>query len=414
MANLKSCPHESDIPAFLQGEMSGAEQKAFESHLAGCPVCAAETEQFRRLMSTLQLPLPAANERDLAPFVLARVQSTGRVHYPVFLRAAAAFLCCVAAAALVCVLRPHADMRYDQRAGTAVAWLRSAQEPDGHWDAKRWGAQKNYTPGITGLAVLALLKQDANALSSPRAHAIRRALDYLLSQQNAEGRIGAVHSGTPYNQGIATLALLEACSRRQDARWEEAATRSLAYIRSTQQPSGGWGYPRAPVDSGNTSVTVWQLQALLKANAMGRDEVRPSIEKGMAWLNGVVDTNGCVGYSRANDFPYGHETLTAAGALCFLSDKNSNVTSPHLPRILQALRAAAYRQSDVDYYRLYFMTQALVAAGGSDTDLATRLRDALVVCQADIGDQPGSFETQDRWSSAGGRVYATAMAVLAL
>lgn len=414
MANPESCPHEFDIPAFLQDEMSGAEQKAFESHLAGCPLCAVEIETYRKLMDQLRRPMPVAEERDLAPEILARVQAAGRIHYPVFLRAAALFVCFVAAAALVCVLRPHAGRGYDQRASTAVAWLCSAQEPDGHWDAKRWGAQKNYTPGITGLAVLALLKQDANALNGPRADTIRSALDYLLSQQNAEGRIGALNSGTPYNQGIATLALLEACSRQQDARWAQAVTRSLAYIQSTQQPSGGWGYPRAPVDAGNTSITVWQLQALLKANAMGRDEVRPSLEKGMAWLNGMVDADGRVGYSRASDFPYGHETLTAAGALCFLSDKNSAAASPHLPRILQALRDAACHQSDVDYYRLYFMTQALVAADGPDTGLTTKLRDSLVVCQADTGDHPGSFEAQDRWSSAGGRVYATAMAVLAL
>ena len=407
MANLESCPRETDIPAYLQGELSREELLSFEAHLAGCPMCAAETEQYRKRIGQLRRPLPATDERDLAPDILARVAG-GRRH-PVLLRIAALFLCFVAAAALVCVLRPRAGMNYDQRAGAAVAWLCSAQEADGHWDAAKWGAQKNYTPGITALAVLALLKQDANALSGPYADTIRRALDYLLIQQNAEGRIGALNSGTPYNQGIATLALLEACGRRQNERWEEASTRSLNYIRSTQQPSGGWGYPRGPADSGNTSITVWQLQALLKANAMGRDDVRPSLEKGMAWLNGVVDTDGRVGYARASDFPYGHETLTAAGALCFLSDKGT-APSPHLPRILQALRDAAHRQSGVDYYRLYFMTQALAAAGGIDTDLAAKLRESLVLCQADAG----SFETQDRWSSAGGRVYATAMAVLAL
>ena len=96
------------------------------------------------------------------------------------------------------------------------------------------------------------------------------------------------------------------------------------------------------------------------------------------------------------------------------ADRPGSSPSPHLPRILQALRDAAHHQSDVDYYRLYFMTQALAAAGGTDADLAARLRDALVVCQADTGDQTGSFEAQDRWSSAGGRVYATAMAVLAM
>ena len=41
MASHEACPREPDIPAFLQGELPTAEQKAFESHLAECPACAA-------------------------------------------------------------------------------------------------------------------------------------------------------------------------------------------------------------------------------------------------------------------------------------------------------------------------------------------------------------------------------------
>ena len=35
------------------------------------------------------------------------------------------------------------------------AYLAAAQEPSGGWDAARWGAQKNYSPGVTALALLA-------------------------------------------------------------------------------------------------------------------------------------------------------------------------------------------------------------------------------------------------------------------
>lgn len=404
----KSCPRECDIPAFLGGELSSEERAAFESHLHACAACQAEARKYEELIAELRRPLPDAKQSDLAPDILARAQAGGR-HGTTLLRIAALFLCFVAAAAIVCLLRPEGGSKYDQRVSAAIEWLCTVQEPDGHWDAAKWGAQKNYTPGITALAVLALFKNEPDALGGPHSGAIRRGLEYLLSQQNEEGRIGAVHSGTPYNQGIGTLALLEACGRAKDPRWESAAARALAYIRSTQQPSGGWGYPRGPADAGNTSITVWQLQALLKASSMDQADVRPNIEKGMAWLSAVVDADGRVGYSRTSDFPYGHETLTAAGALCFLSDKSA-APSPHLPKVLRALRDAAHRQSDVDYYRLYFMTQALAAAGEANTDVAAKLREALVVCQADAG----SFDARDRWSSAGGRVYATAMAVLAL
>jgi hypothetical protein len=417
------CQREVDIPAYLQDELMPDQRLAFEEHMAICSSCAEETEQYRKLIGHLLQSQPAIPKRDLTCVILSRVQAGVRFNFrkriwamgssPVFLRAAALLLCLVAAGVLFCVLRTRADLKYEGRVvAAAIEWLGSTQELDGHWDAAKWGAQKNYTPGITALAILAFLKEDANALEGRRAEVIRRGLDYLLSLQNADGRIGPLNSGTPYNQGIATLALLEACSRQKNGRWEQSADRSLKYVQATQLASGGWGYPRTPGDSGNTSVTVWQLQALFKAEAMGRKDVRPSIEKGMRWLDNMVGPDGTIGYSRPQDFPYGNETLTAAGALCFLTDKSSS--SPRLVHVMQALRSAAQQKTDVDYYRLYFITHALQAAGGKDPELIAGLREALVACQTQSGVHAGSFEANDRWGSAGGRVYATAMAVLAL
>ncbi len=414
MHNHDECPHASDLPAFLQGELSQDARASLEQHLKNCPACRAAAESHRRTIEMLGRPLPPVESQDLAPAILERVQAGNRSLRPVFLRAAALVLGLVGVGALVGLVVPRLGTRADPRVTAAAVWLRTTQEPDGHWDTFKWGAQKNYAPGIAALAVLALLKQDENALDGPNGDAIRRGLDYLLGQQNPEGRIGALNSGTPYNQGLATLAFLEACARANDTRWKQAATLALTYIRTNQQPSGGWGYPREATDSCNTSITVWQLQALIKADSMGQYGMQPSIEKGLAWLDSAVDEKGRVGYAHANDFPYGYETLTAAGAVCFLNNKYRRTSSARLPRILEALRDAARQTSDVDYYRLYFMTQALSASGGSDTELAAKLRDSLRLCQAGTGEHVGSFETQDRWSSAGGRVYATAMAVLAL
>jgi hypothetical protein len=420
--------YETDIPAYLQNELSREQKLAFENHIAICASCAAETEQYRRLIGLLLQPLPAIPKRDLAPDILLKVQADGRSDFggrtraiassPAFLRAAALFLCLVTAGVLFSVLHPRARSvagpKYDQRVDAAIEWLCSAQEPDGHWDSSKWGAQKYFTPGITALAILAVLKQDPNAMGEQFAETIRRGLDYLLSLQNGEGRIGPLNSGTPYNQGIATLAMLEACDRQKNTGCKPAVERSLKYIQKTQLAAGGWGYPRVPDDSGNTSITVWQLLALLKAEAMGRTDVRPSIEKGMTWLDRVVDPDGTIGYNRPLNFPYGHETLTAAGALCFLTDKGRSVPTPHLVQVMKTLRNAARQKADVDYYRLYFITRALQAAGGEDPELITGLREALVACQTQNGVLAGSFEASDRWGSAGGRVYATAMAVLAL
>ena len=414
------CPFEAEIPAYLQDELSAGERLAYEAHAATCTSCADNIIKYRQLVRLLREPLTEEPVRDLAPDILARIQPVNRDRsfflQPAFLRVAAVFVCIVVAGTLVRVLRPQplSQASHDPRIDAALHWLHSTQQPEGCWDAARWGAQKNYAPGITGLAILAFLKHDAGALNGPHAEAIRRGLDYLVRQQNAEGRIGILCSGTPYNEGMGTLALLEACTRQKNAQWEQTAERGLKYIRNAQLASGGWGYPRTPGDSGNTSVTVWQLQALFKAEAMGRSDVRATVAKGMAWLDKVVDPDGTVGYSRPRDFPNGHETLTAAGALCFLTDKGRSGYSSRLVQTMQALRDAARQTADVDYYRLYFMTQALMSADHSDEELVTKLRETVLSCQAQTGADAGSFEAMDRWSKAGGRVYATAMAVLAL
>lgn len=420
----RRCRFEEDIPAYLQGELPAEARNAFEAHLPACPSCAKETGKYRVLMQRLAAPLPEAPERDLAPAVLARIHAPRPVLHAVFggvaWRAAAALLALLLAGFLIARLgarpgRQAAATPQRQFVVAALDWLAASQEPDGHWDAAKWGAQPNYTPGITALAVLAFLRQEAEVLPAAHAEAVRRGLDYLLGQQNAQGRFGKLCSGTPYNQGLATLALLKGARLRADPRWTQAADRGAAYIASTQLESGGWDYPRSAQDAGNTSVTAWQLQALLEAEAGARGNVRPAIDRGMAWLGRMMDDEGRIGYSRPGDFPNGHLTLTAAAALCLLRDPGTDARAATLGRILRRLSRDARGDDGLDYYRAYFLAEALRAAGdGSSGPVVARLQETLLACQAQTGSAAGSCEARDPWSSAGGRVYATAMAVLAM
>ena len=413
---------EADIPAYLQDELAPAERSAFEKHLAACPSCTAETAKYRNLLARLAAPLPEIPPRDLAPEVLARIAKPERLRWPSFapviLRAAAILLCLVLAGVVLSRLRPApaaSPTPRDRCVGAALGWLHESQEPQGNWDAEKWGAQQNYTPGITALAVLAFLRQEPDALQGAHADVVRRGLDYLLKQQTAEGRFGILCSGTPYNQGLATLALLKAGRLRNDPRWTEAAGRALAYIRSTQLESGGWGYPRTAGDSGNTSITAWQLQALLEAEAAGGHDVRPCIEKGLAWIGKMMAAEGRVGYTRPGDFPNGHLTLTAAATVCLLQDPKADARSEQLSRVIRALCLDAGQETGVDYYRYYFLAQALRAAKSDVTGpVVSRLQESLLACQTRDGAAAGSCTATDPWTAAGGRVYATAMAVLAM
>ncbi|MCX6997665.1 MAG: hypothetical protein NTV49_11405 [Kiritimatiellaeota bacterium] len=280
-----------------------------------------------------------------------------------------------------------ATQRPDETAAIhqALAWLESTQEADGCWNTARWGAQPEYTVGVTALALLALCADRPAALSGPRAENLRRGLDYLVRQQDARGQFGPDGACALYNQSMATLALLEAGARQPEAAWHAAAGRGLAFIRAEQRATGGWGYAHGPRDAVNASVTVWQLQALIRAGTLDFADVRPTVARGLAWLEQTVNPADGLGYRQPNDAPFGHEALADAGILC---------------------RSKSKAHASVDHARLAQMLQADHAAAGQRVAVLTR--------QIRAGPAAGSWEPGDRWSRAGGRIYATAMAVLTL
>ena len=421
MKNNVACPYLQDLPAYLQNELDGAQARHLCEHMAHCPTCAQAAEEFQAMLHRLGSDPDAPCDRDLTEDILHRLPGVA-IPWGRWLRAAALWAVLLGvglvagrhglrhSAPATTAAAPHTHRQVTEQ---AVDWLRHAQEPDGRWDTARWGAQKMYGPGITALALLALLNESATPSDTPSDDTVEKGLRYLVSIQAPDGRFGTLCSGTPYNQGLATLALLEADAQQPRPEWKEALRLALGYIVNTQQPGGGWGYPREAPDRSNSSITVWQVQALIRARQLGHTDLREHIEKGLAWLSKLTDPEGRVGYSRARDFPYGHETLTAAGALCMLkADADDALRHPER---VQALHNAAQQNGRIDYYRYYFLTRALAAEGREPSlQLLSDLQTQLTQAQNREGEHSGSWEPGDRWSSAGGRVYTTAMAVLSL
>jgi squalene-hopene/tetraprenyl-beta-curcumene cyclase len=130
----------------------------------------------------------------------------------------------------------------DSHTRRGIDWLLAEQEDNGAWFG-RWGV--NYIYG-TGSAVPAL-----TAAGLPASHpAIRRAVEWLKSVQNADGGwgedlrsyseqewIGRGHS-TASQTAWALLALLSAGERDQDA-----VARGVRWLTETQLEDGSWDEP---------------------------------------------------------------------------------------------------------------------------------------------------------------------------
>lgn len=48
-----SCGRENDLVTFLYGELSDVEKKSFESHMRTCPLCQAQTSEFRSIRESV-------------------------------------------------------------------------------------------------------------------------------------------------------------------------------------------------------------------------------------------------------------------------------------------------------------------------------------------------------------------------
>ena len=430
-----ACDRTEQALAFVCGEMSDTEKSAFSSHSSACPVCRDLVSGYGSVLARLREAPSVSPAQDLSTRVARQIPDAAwrsrsalpLLMFPVRLAA------CFAVAALGTWLghraltghadRANADTRPPIRvepapAGSAGAlacaadWLVTIQDPSGGWDVGRWDGRKQYEVGLTGVAVLALLRQDDRNISDAAARGIER----ILGTQSPEGHFGPAEEGLMYNHGIATVALLEAYTRSPDISWKPAIERAVDFVTRSQLPSGGWGYWTEPGDRPNTSISAWQIQALSLARACGVRDTSPDINRAVKWLAGVVDEQGKFGYREPLDFPSGSRTLTAMGAFCLFTAGEDRGELMRIERRIRAALSSATADPgpEPDFYRWYFMTAALEAGGGDFDHLRRDVQQTVLRHRAVTGPHAGTWDPVDPWSAAGGRIYSTAMAVLSL
>lgn len=358
---------------------------------------------------------PIEVSHDLAPAILARVRAertpvkTART--PV--RCWVIPLAAAAAAALLLGGLWLVGAKPMDPGRQAITWLCQTQEPDGSWSVARWGGSKTFEIALTGLALMTLMEGSAG--DQP---AVDKAIAYLVKQQQEDGRFGEPFSGSPYNQGIATLALGKAYEIRKQPSLKAVLDKAVKLICANQYADGGWGYYNEAHPASNLSITLWQIEALRLAATHGSPEVLPRVERGLRWMAEVAADDGSFGYQKSGDTPGGAtQTLTAMGAMSLLDPAHVGLMSPVRRQAIKAQiqRLASTPGPDVDYYRQYFLTAALKKMDESSVHTGlVAMRQDLVGRQIKQGADAGSWTPDTRWGSAGGRIYATTMASLSL
>ena len=303
-----------------------------------------------------------------------------------------------------------------------LKWLAEHQEKDGHWSLHQFHATGECNgrctmPGGvssdaagTGFGLLPFLGAGYTHKSGKYKDAVQRGLDWLITDQTKEGTFRHCENGTLYAHGIASIALCEAWAMTKDLNLKQPAQRAIDYIVQAQHAAGGWRYQ--PGQPGDTSVSGWQVIALRSAQQGGLRVPKNVMTKVSGYLDSVqVDKQGS-GYcympgDRITD------AMVAEGLLCRIYT-TWNSKRPGLEAGVRYLLAHPPQIGGGLYY-WYYATQVMHHRGGEPWQEWNReMRDLLIDSQSTDGHEAGSWPPQGGHDSAGGRVYATSLALLTL
>lgn len=338
-----------------------------------------------------------------------------------------------------------------------LAWLSSHQCSDGSWTSKNLTknckkskcldeGHENYEVGRTGLALLAFLRAEEAGLAIPEdAPVVEKAFRWIVSRQRQDGTFSEPNGEYNYNHFIATIALAAGARLKKGESLLGAARRSIEHLLKFQIKGPGnlyLGWRYVPGDTApDSSVTSWGFLAMREARAAGIELPEDQFSGPARLLQQLTNSKFQVGYlseadagmqvkvPKINDEFSNHPSMAAAGLFVRLLGSERNepwkasayldalALSGAVDLILADLPAWDPNNLGNDFYYWHHGTLALGLVGGKS--LKT-WQEALVKClvqgqrKSPEGCVNGSWDGLDRWSFAGGRVYATAINVVSL
>ena len=329
----------------------------------------------------------------------------------------------VGALVLAQLVSTRAADRVDEALVRASQYLLSQQDAaDGSISNK----QRNET-AMTSLSILALASLGHQAGdASPEGQAIKRALTYVTGPgiQEKDGYLGMKDGSRMYGHGITTLMLAEMLGMGVDAQMDELirdrCRKALDLIlRAQKVPKnesgrGGWRYTPDTSES-DMSVTVWQTMALRAAKNAGLDVPKGAIEDAVKYIKRCYEPDaGKDGNTKLGGFGYqgkGRELSTTAEGLLALQvcgDYDSEEVKSASDRLL---KSGVTENEKWLFYLTYYYAQGMYQRGGKHAEAGRKVvADVLLPMQ----NRDGSWEGKGGEERGGGKVYATAMAVLSL
>jgi hypothetical protein len=316
----------------------------------------------------------------------------------------------------------------------ALRWLKKNQNA-GQTELGSWGAQ--YKVAMTGLALLAFLGHGETHESQEFEQTIKEALNFLSTQADQSQAPTSGYIGTSrfeYQHPIATYAMCEDYALTRYGPLKAVCEAAVTLIINAQRPDGSWDYdyntgPGGVYNlknrpSGDSSITAWNLQALVAAKNTGLPiaGLDDALRRSRSWFHAIYDhEQGRFGYAVPDRMH--SDALDGIGALCLqlLGDGDSAEVKQILQRLLTV--ESRYHSANANStYGWYYITQAMFHTGGHFwAEWNPRMRDQLVENQDPEGfwPVPGAAAWQDNMTTnkvrgKDSKVYHTTLMCLTL
>jgi hypothetical protein len=175
----------------------------------------------------------------------------------------------------------------------ALEWLRVNQNADGSWGASDREA-------LAGLGILTFLAHGETTASAEYGETVKRAIQYLVARQGESGGFAKVDTtaGT-YAQAICVYALSEAYGMTRIPALKSVMERGVQVLIDGQQARGGFDYRFAQGARRDTSLGGWCSQALKAAfiAGAGNPGLKPAMDLAVADMKAAQKADGSFYYT---------------------------------------------------------------------------------------------------------------------
>lgn len=174
-------------------------------------------------------------------------------------------------------------------------WFVELQQENGSWDADAIPEElEGVVPGgvnddvaVTALLTLAWLGDGDTSGRGLSPDRVARALGWLASQQDEEGRIGLKdHPLAMHHHALGALALSENFHFKSPPLHLEEVKKAVGYLEKTEREGGGWSASGAAGDPVDPVTTVWAVMLLRSWNDSKLVDSTEHAERAAHWFAG--------------------------------------------------------------------------------------------------------------------------------